>query len=107
MYIVACERPAPELGSPDILVNNAGIDMTSRVAEMPVAMWDEMRDINLRSVFLCTRLVLPDMVQRRWGRIINTAFQLAHKGAADMAHYAAPKASDSLVLSPMKWHHTG
>jgi 3-oxoacyl-[acyl-carrier protein] reductase len=74
---------------------------------MPVAMWDEMIDIDLRSVFLCTRLVLPDMVQRRWGRIINTASQLAHKGAADMAHYAAAKASDSLVLSPMKWHHTG
>jgi 3-oxoacyl-[acyl-carrier protein] reductase len=81
-----------ELGPTDILVNNAGIDTTSSVAEMPVPMWDEMMDINLRSVFLCTRLVLPDMVRRRWGRIINTASQLAHKGAPDMAHYAAAKA---------------
>jgi NAD(P)-dependent dehydrogenase (short-subunit alcohol dehydrogenase family) len=41
-----------ELGPTDILVNNAGIDTTSSVAEMPVPMWDEMMDINLRSVFL-------------------------------------------------------
>jgi 3-oxoacyl-[acyl-carrier protein] reductase len=81
-----------QLGPIDILVNNAGIDTTSRVADMPIGMWDEMLDVNLRSVFLCTRLALPDMLQRRWGRIINTASQLAHKGAADMAHYAAAKA---------------
>jgi 3-oxoacyl-[acyl-carrier protein] reductase len=81
-----------ELGPPDILVNNAGIDTTSRVADMPTAMWDEMLDINLRSVFLCTREVLPAMIDRQWGRIINTASQLGHKGAADMAHYCAAKA---------------
>jgi 3-oxoacyl-[acyl-carrier protein] reductase len=76
----------------DILVNNAGIDTTSRVADMPLAMWDEMIRVNLRSVFLCTRAVLPGMIRRQWGRIINTSSQLAHKGAADMAHYAAAKA---------------
>jgi 3-oxoacyl-[acyl-carrier protein] reductase len=76
----------------DILVNNAGIDTTSRVADMPTEMWDDMMRVNLRSVFLCTRAVLPGMTRRRWGRIINTSSQLAHKGAADMAHYAAAKA---------------
>ena len=81
-----------QVGSPDILVNNAGIDTTSDVVDMPTALWDEMIEINLRSVFLCTRQVLPDMVARKWGRIINTASQLGHKGAPQTAHYAAAKA---------------
>jgi 3-oxoacyl-[acyl-carrier protein] reductase len=80
------------LGRIDILVNNAGIDTTSRVMDMPTEMWDEMIRVNLRSIFLCTRAVLPGMTQRKWGRIISTSSQLAHKGAADMAHYAAAKA---------------
>jgi 3-oxoacyl-[acyl-carrier protein] reductase len=80
------------LGTPDILVNNAGIDTTSLLVDMPTAMWDEMLSVNLRSVFLMTRALLPDMVARKWGRIINTASQLGHKGAADMVHYCAAKA---------------
>ncbi len=79
-------------GRIDILVNNAGIDTTSTVVEMPTAMWDDMMAVNLRSIFLCTREVLPGMIQRKWGRIISTSSQLAHKGAAEMAHYAAAKA---------------
>jgi 3-oxoacyl-[acyl-carrier protein] reductase len=80
------------LGEPDILFNNAGMDTTSLLADMPVAMWDEMMRVNLRSIFLCTRLVLPAMQRRRWGRIINTASQLGHKGAPLMVHYCAAKA---------------
>ncbi|MFO1349331.1 MAG: 3-oxoacyl-ACP reductase family protein [Gammaproteobacteria bacterium] len=79
-------------GRIDVLVNNAGIDTTSTVVEMPTAMWDEMMAVNLRSIFLCTREVLPGMIARKWGRIISTSSQLAHKGAAEMAHYAAAKA---------------
>lgn len=79
-------------GRIDILVNNAGIDTTSTVVEMPTTMWDEMMAVNLRSIFLCSRAVLPGMIENKWGRIINTSSQLAHKGAAEMAHYAAAKA---------------
>jgi 3-oxoacyl-[acyl-carrier protein] reductase len=80
------------LGEPDILVNNAGIDTTSRLVDMPTGMCDEMMSVNLRSVFLATRAVLPAMLAKKWGRIINTASQLGHKGAADMVHYSAAKA---------------
>lgn len=80
------------LGQIDILVNNAGIDTTSVVADMETDMWDEMMAVNLRSVFLCTRAVLKPMVARKFGRIINIASQLGHKGAPEMAHYAAAKA---------------
>jgi 3-oxoacyl-[acyl-carrier protein] reductase len=80
------------LGQIDILVNNAGIDTTSVVTEMSTSMWDEMMAVNLRSVFLCTRAVLKPMIDRKFGRIINIASQLGHKGAPEMAHYAAAKA---------------
>lgn len=76
----------------DILINNAGIDTTAKVVDMSTEMWDEMIRINLRSIFLCSRAVLPSMLQRKYGRIINLSSQLAHKGAPLMAHYAAAKA---------------
>lgn len=79
------------LGEVDILVNNAGIDTTSTVEEMPTDMWDEMMRVNLRSMFLCSREVIPAMRRKQWGRIINFSSQLAHKGGAMMAHYCASK----------------
>jgi 3-oxoacyl-[acyl-carrier protein] reductase len=88
----AVEVVSAAFGRIDILVNNAGIDTTSLVVDMPTTMWDEMMAINLRGVFLCTRAVLPGMIERKFGRIISTSSQLAHKGAAEMAHYAAAKA---------------
>jgi 3-oxoacyl-[acyl-carrier protein] reductase len=80
------------LGDIDILFNNAGIDTTSLLTDMPTEMWDEMIRINLRSMFVCTKQVLPAMQRKKWGRIINTASQLGHKGAATMVHYCAAKA---------------
>lgn len=80
------------LGTPDILVNNAGIVSVAEMDGMETAVWDEMLRINLTSVFLCTRAVLPVMRARRYGRIINISSQLAHKGGFGMTHYAAAKA---------------
>ncbi len=80
-------------GRIDILVNNAGIGTASLVENMSITMWDEMLAVNLRSVFLCTRLVLPLMYQQNSGKIINTASQLAYKGAPGLSHYCAAKAA--------------
>lgn len=82
-----------EFGRIDILVNNAGIATSSTVEEMPVSMWDELMAINLRSVFLCTRQVLPIMYQQNYGKIINTASQLAYRGSPGFSHYCASKAA--------------
>jgi 3-oxoacyl-[acyl-carrier protein] reductase len=81
-----------ELGGIDVLVNNAGIMSYATIETMPVAMWDQMMAVNLRSVFLCSRLVIAGMKARNWGRIISLSSQLAHKGAQELAHYAASKA---------------
>ena len=80
-------------GRIDILVNNAGIASAALVEKMPVTMWDEMLAVNLRSVFLCTRLVLPIMYQQNYGKIISTASQLAYKGSPGLSHYCAAKAA--------------
>ncbi|MEQ8291563.1 MAG: SDR family NAD(P)-dependent oxidoreductase [Roseovarius sp.] len=80
------------LGPPDILVNNAGIITVAPLDRMETAIWDEMLRINLKSVFLCTRAVLPAMRTKGYGRIINISSQLAHKGGYGMTHYAAAKA---------------
>ena len=61
--------------------------------DMSVEMWDEMIAVNLRSVFLATHKVLPLMYAQGHGKIINTASQLAYKGAPGLAHYTASKAA--------------
>lgn len=89
----AIGRITKELGDIDVLVNNAGIMSYSLLEDMPVEMWDEMMAINLRSVFLCSRLVIPGMKKKGWGRIINLGSQLAQKGAPNLVHYGASKAA--------------
>jgi 3-oxoacyl-[acyl-carrier protein] reductase len=86
------ERVLADLGRIDILVNNAGIDTISTVVEMPLAMWQQMMDVNLTSVFLCTKAVLPTMIAQRAGRIINLGSQLGLEGTDRMVHYCAAKA---------------
>jgi 3-oxoacyl-[acyl-carrier protein] reductase len=80
-----------ETGQIDILVNNAGILNEVPLVEMSTAIWDDTIATNLRSVFLCTREVLPGMLARQSGSIINLASQLGLKGGANCAHYAASK----------------
>lgn len=85
-------RQATEmLGRIDILVNNAGIAAAAQVHEHDVATWDRVLAVHLRGTFLVTRAVLPQMYQRGFGRIINTASQLAYKGAAGFSAYTAAK----------------
>jgi len=88
----AVQRVMAAFGRVDILVNNAGIVLESLVTEMPIADWDHIIDVNLRGVFVCTRFVLPHMVEQGGGRIINMASQLGQIGGRTMAHYSASKA---------------
>ncbi len=86
------ERTRAELGGLHVLVNNAGIDTVSPLVEMPLSMWQEMLDVDLTSVFICTKAVLPTMIEQRFGRIINIGSQLGIEGTDRMVHYCAAKA---------------
>ncbi len=61
------------LGPVDILVNNAGIQYVAPIAEFPTAKWDAIIALNLSSAFHTIRAVLPEMIERGYGRIINIA----------------------------------
>lgn len=78
-------------GRIDILVNNAGIGHGDLVDEMPIATWDRVIGVHLRGTFLLTHAVLPGMYAHGFGRIINTASQLAYKGAPGLSAYTAAK----------------
>lgn len=80
-----------EFGHIDILVNNAAIDEQFLIWEMPVERWDNMIKTNLRSQFLVTRFVVPEMMKRNYGRIICMSSNCAQKGAPELSHYSAAK----------------
>ena len=79
------------LGPPTVLINNAGLLRDRTLAKMAVADWDMVLSVNLRSVFLMSREVLPHMRLARWGRIVNLS-SVAALGALGEANYAAAKA---------------
>jgi 3-oxoacyl-[acyl-carrier protein] reductase len=86
------DRAYAELGDVDILVNNAGTFSQHFFHELPVSEFDRVLAVNLRGVFLCTRFVLPRMLERRSGNVINVASQLGQIGGVEMVHYSASKA---------------
>ncbi|MER9565447.1 MULTISPECIES: 3-oxoacyl-ACP reductase family protein [unclassified Mesorhizobium] len=81
-------------GRIDILVNNAGIGQPAGdFLTLDWTDWQRLIDVNLRGVAFGMRQALPPMLKQRYGRIINTASQLAHKPAAGAAVYSATKAA--------------
>lgn len=81
------------LGSVDILVNNAGIvGEEYPVHKMSDEQWHRMMDVNLHGVFYCSRAVLPTMLSRKWGRIVNISSVAGKEGVPNIADYVASKA---------------
>jgi len=78
-------------GAVDILVNNAGIQHVANIEDFPVDRWDAIIAINLTSAFHTTRLALPSMKKRNWGRIINLASVHGLVASAQKSAYVAAK----------------
>ena len=77
-------RATELFGHVDILVNNSGIAFPAHVWEMPVKRWELVLKVNLTGPFLCSRAVLPQMMERRSGSIINiSSIQAQYKGSVD------------------------
>jgi 3-hydroxybutyrate dehydrogenase len=85
------KRCDDELGPPDILVNNAGIQHVAPVDQFPPEKWDAIIAINLSAAFHTTRLVLPAMKAKGWGRIINTASAHSLVASPNKSAYVAAK----------------
>ncbi len=81
-----------EHGPVDVLVNNAGITRDRMFLKMTREEWDAVIDTNLTSMFNVTKQVVPDMVDRGWGRIINISSVNGEKGQAGQTNYSAAKA---------------
>jgi 3-hydroxybutyrate dehydrogenase len=80
-----------EFGAVDVLINNAGIQHVAPVDEFPLEKWDAILAINLSAAFHTTRLALPAMKQRGWGRIVNIASAHALVASPYKSAYVAAK----------------
>jgi NAD(P)-dependent dehydrogenase (short-subunit alcohol dehydrogenase family) len=78
-------------GPVDVLINNAGAADSSPFARTTSDAWHAMLEVNLTGVFLMSRAVLPEMVERGWGRIVSIASTAGLKGYAYVATYCAAK----------------
>ncbi|CAM3699712.1 3-oxoacyl-[acyl-carrier-protein] reductase [Mesobacillus zeae] len=79
-------------GKLDILINNAGITKDNLIMRMKESDWDDVININLKGVFLCTKAVTRQMMKQRSGRIINISSIVGVMGNAGQANYVAAKA---------------
>ena len=103
----AVEKIRQELGPIDILLNNAGISKFGKFMELTPEEWTNIVDVNVKCVYYTTRAVLPEMVERQAGDIINISSTAGQKGGPVTSAYSASKAaviglSESLMMEVRK-----
>ncbi len=86
------DQVVADFGTVDVLVNNAGITRDNLLMRMTEEQWDEIMQVNLKSVFNLTKAVIKPMLKARSGSIINMSSVVGVKGNAGQANYAASKA---------------
>jgi len=87
----AAESTIQEFGKIDVLINNAGITRDASLQKMTAEQWQEVIDVNLTGVFNCTKAVSPFMIEKQFGRIINTSSVVALYGNFGQSNYVASK----------------
>ncbi len=87
------EEIKKHLGSVALLVNNTGISQQKLLTDITEGEWDTMFSVNVKSMFLCSRQALPDMIRRKQGKIINISSMWGQTGASCEVHYSASKAA--------------
>ncbi len=85
------QKAKEAFGSIDVLVNNAGITRDKLLRDMEEEDWDKVLDINLKGVFNCCKFVVPDMVEKKYGKIVNMSSR-AYLGNPGQVNYSASKA---------------
>lgn len=87
-------KAVERFGGVDILVNNAALFAplpATKVTDIDVALWDKVMAVNLRGPFLMVKYVVPHMIARGYGKIVNIGSGVAYKGLPNMLHYATSK----------------
>ena len=80
-----------EFSPVEVLVNNAGIAEMKLFTDIETSMWERMFDVNVKGMYLCCKYVLPGMISRKKGKIVNTSSVWGLVGASCEAHYSATK----------------
>ncbi|MFB3119405.1 MAG: SDR family NAD(P)-dependent oxidoreductase, partial [Stenotrophomonas maltophilia] len=88
----AVKKVVDRWGRIDILVNNAGITRDRLLLRMSGEDWDQVLNVDLRGAFLCTKYVMPHLIRRRQGRVVNISSVVGIGGNPGQANYAAAKA---------------
>ena len=89
--VQALSREAAELGPVAVLVNNAGAAGSMPLARTTLEDWNRLMAVNATGAFLCTRALLPGMLERQWGRVVNVASTAGLSGGKYLAAYSAAK----------------
>lgn len=105
----AVEKIKVELGVIDILINNAGVGAFAPFMDLEPAKWEEIVKINLFGTYYVTRAVLPEMIERKTGDIVNISSTAGQRGAAVTSAYSASKfgvigLSESLMQEVRKYN---
>ncbi len=95
------EKTLSKFGNIDILVNNAGIGGSRPVLDTPLELWEKIIRIDLTSVFLFSKRVIPEMIRQGGGKIVNISSCYANFGAKGVAAYCAAKAGVSNLTRQM------
>ena len=103
------DRILSRFGKVDILVNNAGVNLRVPVLEFPEDDWDRILDTNLKGYFLVAQAVVPQMIERGYGKVINMSSILGAVGLPNQAAYAASKGGvDQLTkVMALEWAQKG
>lgn len=88
----AVDKILRDVGSIDVLVNNASTTREAPLGKISAEQWKQIRQVDLDSLFNMTKQVIPGMLDREWGRIINISCVESGKGAIDKSHFASAKA---------------
>lgn len=86
-----CQTTRSELGPIAVLVNNAGVATSAPIKAQSLEEWNRVLAVNATGPFLCMQAALPDMVEQRFGRVVNVASITARMGAPYIAAYTASK----------------
>lgn len=101
----ACERVAEQalqhFGTVDILVNNAGIARIEKIVDATVEDWNDTMNVNLRAPFLLTKLLAPQMIKQRSGKIVNVSSQAGIIAIEGHGSYAASKGGMNMLTKVM------